>query len=67
MDVNNGALYLSALTDISLVYSDKFLLSMQSNNESLRYDYSVDIEGYPIQRDYYDNDLLVSKTIYVYQ
>jgi hypothetical protein len=67
MNVNNGALYLSALTDIPLVYSDKFLLSMQSNNESLRYDYSLDLEGYPIKRDYYDNDLLASKTIYVYQ
>jgi len=67
MNVNNGALYLSALTDISLVYSDKFLLSVTSNNESLRYDYSLDLEGYPIERDYYDKDVLASKTSYVYQ
>ncbi len=67
LNVNNAALYLSALTDFSLVYSDQFLLSMASNNESLRYDYSLDVEGYPMERDYYDNDLLASKTTYVYQ
>ncbi len=67
MDVNNGALYLSSLMDMPLVYSDKFLLNTTWENMSIRSDYILDDEGFPIERNDYNNDLLTSRTTYSYE
>ena len=66
-EVNNAALYLSSLLDIPMVYADKFLLTSTAENNSLRYEYVIDDEGFPIERDVYYNDLLTSSTTYRYE
>lgn len=66
-DVNNAALYLSSLLDIPMVYADKFLLTSTWENNSLRFEYNIDIEGFPIEMNVYDNDLLTSRTTYTYE
>ncbi|MDN3642233.1 hypothetical protein QWY87_05945 [Lutimonas halocynthiae] len=66
-EVNNAALSLSSLLDIPMVYADKFLLTSTSENSALRYEYVIDDEGFPIERDIFYNDMLTSKTTYAYE
>lgn len=66
-ELNNAALYLSSLLDTPMIYADKFLLTSTSENSSLRYEYVLDEEGFPIERDVYYNDILTSKTAYAYE
>ena len=66
-DVNNAALYLSSLLDTPIVYSDKFLLTTTWENNLLRFDYVIDDEGFPLERDEYYNEVLYSRTTYSYE
>lgn len=66
-DMNNAALYLSSLLDIPMVYADKFLISGTWQNSTIRSEYVIDEEGFPVERKDYYNDLLASGTTYAYE
>ncbi len=66
-DSNNAALYLSSLLDIPMVYADKYLLTTTWDAMTLRSNYVLDDEGFPLGRDSYDNDVLISRTSYKYE
>lgn len=65
-NLNNAALYVSSLLDIPQVYSDKFLLSAKSENTMFRYDYTLDLEGSPLERADYEQEVQTAVTTYLY-
>ena len=66
-DTNNAALYLSSLLDIPSVYADKYLLTTTWDTMYLSSNYVLDDEGFPVGRDNYENDVLISRTSYTYE
>lgn len=66
-DVNNAALYLSSLLDMPLAYADKFLISTSSDNVMLRYDYTLDLERFPMARADFDQAAQTAELSYIYE
>ncbi|MGI9531580.1 hypothetical protein [Lutimonas sp.] len=66
-DPNNAALYLSSLLDMPQAYADKFLISTASDQVMLRYDYTFDLQNFPLERADFDKVVQTAEVSYTYE